>query len=73
MHDRVADVLAQRGRLDRGIGAGAVVAVVLHAGLAGAVIYSAMHASPPAPAKMVSIQFANMPAVQQAPKAPRRA
>lgn len=73
MRDRVAEVLAQRGRLDRGVRAGAIVSVVLHTVLAGAVIYTATHAAPPSPAKMVSIQFAKMPAVQPAPQAPLRA
>jgi TonB family protein len=73
MHDRVADVLTQRAALDRGAAPGVVVAIVLHAALAGAVIYSARYAARPAPARMVSIEFAKMPAMQQAPKAPRRA
>ena len=71
MRDRVADVLTQRAALDRGAGTGVIVAVVLHAALAGAMVYSATHAVPPTPAKMVSITFANMPAIQ-APKAPKR-
>lgn len=60
MHDRVADVLAQRASLDRGAGTGIVVSVLLHAGLAGVVVYAATHASAPQAAKMVSIQFANV-------------
>jgi TonB family protein len=75
MQDRVADVLAQRARLDRGAGAVVVVVVslLLHAGLAGAAIYSATHSSPPKPARMVSIEFAQMPAMQKPPAAPKRA
>jgi TonB family protein len=66
MRDRVADVLNQRAALDRGAGAGVLVSILLHVALAGAVVYSATHASPPTPAKMVSIQFAKMPAMQPA-------
>ena len=69
MQDRVAEVLAQRATLDRGAGTGAVLAILLHAALAGAVVYSALHATPPQAATMVNIQFAKMPA--SAPPAPR--
>ncbi len=62
MQDRVAEVLAQRANLDRGAGAGVVLAILLHAALIGATVYTALHASPPQAAKMVSIQFAKMPA-----------
>lgn len=70
MQDRVADVLTQRAALDRGAGIGVLASVVLHVALAGGVIYSAMHGDPPKPAKMVSIQFAKMPAMQ-APTRPK--
>jgi len=66
MRDRVAEVLAQRAALDRGTGAGVLVSILLHLALAGAAIYSATHASPPVPARMVSIQFAKMPAMPPA-------
>ena len=66
MRDRVADVLSQRAALDRGAGAGLIVAVALHAALAGAVVSRATHATAPTPAKMVSIQFAPMPPMQPA-------
>lgn len=66
MQDRVADVLAQRAALDRGAGAGVVLSILLHAALFGAVIYTAMHAPAPDAAKMVTIQFAKMPAAQPA-------
>jgi TonB family protein len=72
MRDRVADVLTQRSRLDRGAGAGVVVSVVLHAALAAAAFYAATHAKAPESATMVSIQFAPMPAMQPA-KAPKKA
>ena len=70
MQDRVADVLTQRAALDRGAGAGVLVSILLHLALAGLAIYSATHATPPTPAKMVSIRM--MPSIQ-APAAPRRA
>ena len=72
MHDRVAEVLAQRARLDRGPALGVAVSVVLHAALAGAMIYGAIHATPPEAAKMVSIRFAPMPAAAAPPAAPAR-
>jgi TonB family protein len=72
MRDRVADVLAQRARLDRGTSAGVIASIALHVALGGAVVYSAMHDDPPTPAAMVSIQLAKMPAMQT-PAAPRRA
>lgn len=67
MRDRVAEVLAQRAALDRGAASGIVFSILLHAALAGAAIYTAMHAAPPEAAKMVSIQFANLPAPAPAP------
>lgn len=73
MQDRVADVLTQRAALDRGAGVGVLVSVVLHVALAAAAIYSATHAAPPRPAKMVSIELAKMPAVQAPTKPSRRA
>jgi TonB family protein len=68
MHDRVADVLTQRASLDRGAAAAVVVVVslLLHGALAWGAYYAATHAAPPTPAKMVSIQFAPMPAMQPA-------
>ena len=72
MRDRVAEVLAQRAGLDRGAGAGVVFSLLLHGALAGAAVYAAIHAAPPEAAKMVSIQFANMPAAAPAPPAPAR-
>ncbi|HEX6084909.1 MAG TPA: TonB family protein [Thermoanaerobaculia bacterium] len=72
MRDRVADVLAQRAALDRGTSAGVIASIALHVALGGAVVYSAMHDEPPTAAKMVSIRFAPMPAMQQPSVAPRR-
>lgn len=65
MQDRVADVLAQRAALDRGAGVGVALSVLLHGGLAALVIYTALHAPAPAPARMVNIQFAKMPAMTE--------
>lgn len=61
MHDRVAEVLAQRATLDRGAGIGVVGSILLHAAITGAAVYAALHAPPPEAAKMVSIQFAKIP------------
>jgi protein TonB len=72
MQDRVAEVLAQRAALDRGAGAGVILAILLHAALAAAAIYAATHATPAQPAKMVTIQFAPMPAMQPATARPSK-
>lgn len=70
MQDRVADVLAQRAALDRGAGVGVALSVLLHAGLTGLAIYSALHAPAPKPANMVNIQFAKLPAMTKPAEAP---
>ncbi|MGZ5446103.1 MAG: TonB family protein [Thermoanaerobaculia bacterium] len=70
MRDRVAEVLAQRATLDRGAGIGVVFSILLHAAIMGAAVYAALHAAPPEAAKMVSIQFAKMPASTPAPARP---
>jgi len=73
MQDRVAEVLAQRATLERGAGIGVVFSILFHGALIGVAIYTALHAAPPQAAKMVSIQFAKMPAPQAAPRTERRA
>ncbi|MFP5246792.1 MAG: energy transducer TonB [Thermoanaerobaculia bacterium] len=74
MRDGVADVLAQRAALDRGAGTGVAVSVLLHAGLVGLAVYTAIHATEPQRATMVNIQFARVaPAVAAAPVRPRAA
>src|SRR5688500_20297499 len=70
MQDRVADVLAQRAALDRGAGVGVALSVLLHGGLAALVIYAAMHARAPTPARMVNIQFAKLPPMTKAEEKP---
>lgn len=72
MHDRVAEVLAQRANLERGVGLGVLLAILLHGAIVGAAVLAAKYAKPLKPAKMVSIQFANMPA-SAPPAAPKRA
>lgn len=62
MRDVVADVLAQRAKLDRGATFGLVISIVLHGGLAAAMAYAALHAKPPQAVGLVNIQFAPMPA-----------
>ena len=69
MQDRVAEVLAQRARLDRGAGIGVVLSILLHVALIGSAVYVAFHAPPPQAATMVSIQFAKMPATAPAQRA----
>ncbi len=70
MQDRVADVLAQRAALDRGAGAGVALSVLLHGGLTALIIYTALHAPAPTPARMVNIQFAKLPAMTKAEAKP---
>lgn len=67
MHDRVAEVLSQRAHLERSAGVGIAASIVFHAALVGAVYWITRMTPPPTPAKMVSIQFAKMPAATPAP------
>ena len=67
MHDRVADVLAQRAALDRGTGTGIAFSLLFHGALIALAVYGALHASAPRPATMVNIQFASAPAAASAP------
>jgi periplasmic protein TonB len=62
MQDRVAEVLAQRARLDTGGAAGVVLSILLHSAIAAAAIYAATHAKPPQIASTLNIKFAPMPA-----------
>jgi periplasmic protein TonB len=70
MQDRVAEVLAQRARLDTGGAAGVLVSILLHSALAAAAVYAAMHAKAPQVVSTLNIKFAPMPApiVPAAPK-----
>jgi len=65
VHDRVAEVLAQRATLERGALAGVAWSLVLHGGLIALVFYAATHAEAPRPATTVSIQFAQLRAAQR--------
>ncbi|HSP14161.1 MAG TPA: energy transducer TonB [Thermoanaerobaculia bacterium] len=69
MQDRVADVLAQRARLDTGGAGGVVLSILLHGAIAGAAVYAAMHAEAPQVASTLNIRFAPMPAPVVAPPA----
>ncbi|HEY0157411.1 MAG TPA: TonB family protein [Thermoanaerobaculia bacterium] len=62
MRDGVADVLAQRAKLDRGAASGLLISILLHGALAASLGYAAMHARAPKPVGLVNIQFAPMPA-----------
>jgi TonB family protein len=64
MHDRVADVLAQRAALDRGAGLAIALSVLLHGALAAIAAYSVLHTAPPQPASFVTIKFAPIAAAQ---------
>jgi TonB family protein len=73
MRDGVADVLAQRAKLDRGATSGLLISILLHGGLAASLVYAAMHADAPRPVGLVNIQFAPMPAAAPAarPETPK--
>jgi TonB family protein len=73
MRDGVADVLAQRRRLDRGAGSGLLISVLLHGGLTAALVYAAMHATKPERVGLVNIQFAPMPSAAAPASAPATA
>src|SRR5687768_13544373 len=68
MRDGVAEVLAQRERLNRGAGTGVLISALAHGGLTALLVYSAMHATAPKPVGLVNIQFA--PISTAAPAAP---
>lgn len=61
MRDSVAEVLAQRARLDRGAAAGVAASLLLHGALIGGGVYAALRAPARVPATMVNIEFASMP------------
>ncbi|HEX8616915.1 MAG TPA: TonB family protein [Thermoanaerobaculia bacterium] len=57
MRDGVADVLAQRARLNRGAGSGVLISALLHGGLSALLVFGAMRATTPKPVGLVNIQF----------------
>jgi TonB family protein len=61
MRDGVADVLAQRARLDRGAAQGLLISALLHGGLAALLVWGALHAAKPERAGIVNINFMPMP------------
>ncbi|MEA2237952.1 MAG: periplasmic protein TonB [Thermoanaerobaculia bacterium] len=64
MHDRVAELLAERARIGGGAGGGIALSVLLHGSIAAAVIYAAMHASVPQQVSTLNIQFAQVASPQ---------
>ncbi len=66
MRDGVADVLAQRARLNRGAGTGVLISVLLHGGLSALLVAGAMRATAPQPVGLVNIEFAPMPSAPAA-------
>ncbi|HYK00706.1 MAG TPA: TonB family protein [Thermoanaerobaculia bacterium] len=75
MRDGVADVLAQRARLNRGAGTGVLISAVLHAGLTALLVYTAMQTTAPKPVGLVNIRFApiSSAAPAAAPSKPKAA
>ena len=61
MHDRVAEVLAQRAALDRGPAPAVLLSLLLHGGATALAIYTALHQPPPQQATLVNIQFRSVP------------
>jgi protein TonB len=57
MRDGVAEVLAQRERLNRGAGTGVLISALLHGGVTALLVYSAMHATATKPMGLVNITF----------------
>jgi TonB family protein len=77
MHDRVADVLAQRVALDSGAGLAIFVSAAFHAGAGALAIWSAMHQPPPQTVTLVNIKLAAAPRAiapmtPAKPEAPKR-
>jgi TonB family protein len=68
VHDGVAEVLAQRARLERGPALGIAVSVLLHVGLAAGAFYAATHASEPKAAGVMNIEFGSMKPMAPTPK-----
>ena len=70
MQDRVAEVLAERRTLDHGAAAGMALSVALHAGIAAALVYAALHQPPPQTANILTIKFQGIPTPTAAPMTP---
>src|ERR1700732_1795695 len=71
MEDRVAEILAQRVALDRGLSGAVAVSLVVHAAMTAAAIYAALHQEAPKTASIVNIRLAPMtqPVTARAAKA----
>lgn len=62
MRDKVAEVLTQRRAMQTGAGTGIAISLLLHVGIGGAAVWTAIHQPAPETAGVVKIQFAPMPA-----------
>ena len=69
MDDRVADVLAQRSRLDRGAGTAVALSLLLHGAMAATGLFIALRKPPAIQAPAINIRFA--PAAPRAAKSRR--
>ncbi len=69
MEDRVAEILAQRVALDRGLSGAIAVSLLVHAAMTAAAVYAAMHQEAPKTASIVNIRLAPMTQPVAAPKA----
>jgi TonB family protein len=69
MEDRVGDLLAQRAKLEKGLGAAIILSIILHASLSGLAAWAALRHGSQQPASVMTIQFAK-PAAEIAPAPP---
>lgn len=60
MEDRVAEILAQRATLDRGLSGAVAISLIVHATMTAAAVYTAMHQEAPKTASIVNIRLAPM-------------
>ena len=58
MQDPVAEILAKRAALDRGIGGAIALSLVVHALITAAAVYAALHQPPPKTASILNIRLA---------------
>lgn len=66
MDDRVGDVLAQRAALDRGVGVGIALSLLLHGALTGAAVWTALRHHETQTAGVMMIKFAAPPRAARA-------
>ena len=58
METQVADILAQRAKLDSGFAGGVLLSILIHGTMMGLAVYAAVHTPPPKIASALNIKFA---------------